>query len=121
MATVPKSTSTASAAPKRAVASKSATAPVAKTAKVLDELGPASDKPKKTTKRERIKMKKTSFHMLETESDALVALKLVLSDTLGKKIKKEELLRVAVRLLLKQTQTKVKAELVALADASGNG
>lgn len=42
----------------------------------------------------------------------------VLSDALGRKVKKNELLRVAVRLLLKQTQTKVKSELAAIALSS---
>lgn len=127
MATNPESKPSASPAPKRAAASKIAAAPpiasaekrTRVTSRVAEKSEPKSETPQKASKSKSIKMKKSSFHMLETEQEALAALKQVLSDAAGKKVKKDDLLRVAVRLLLKQTQAKVKAELAAIAVSSG--
>lgn len=115
MATPPESKSIAKPVTKRAATLKPvAPSAPAKPTKALEKSGALSEKAKKAAKPDSIKMKKSSFHMLETEQEALFSLKHVLSDALGKKVKKDELLRVAVRLLLKQTQAKVKAELAAI-------
>ena len=54
------------------------------------------------------------FPLTEAEHDALLALKHVVSDSTGAKVKKSALMRVAIRLLLKHPHAKLEAEISAL-------
>ena len=58
------------------------------------------------------KTKDYRFPLTEAEHDALLALKHVVSDSTGAKVKKSALMRVAIRLLLKQPHAKLEAEIV---------
>lgn len=57
------------------------------------------------------KMAKYGIALLEAEHDAMVEMKQKLSEALGQKVRKSDLLRAALRLLLSQSPAKVKAEL----------
>lgn len=72
----------------------------------------AASKTKAKVKRE--KTVKHSFTMPESEHDAVVELKHKLSEVMGSKVKKSDLVRVALQLLLSQPQTKIKSGLVKL-------
>lgn len=69
---------------------------------------PNSDKAKEP------KLVKRSVQMSESEHDELKALKDRLSEELGKKIKRAELVRASIRLLLRQPLAGVKRELAKL-------
>lgn len=126
MPTKPVAKSTASPTAKRAAALKTekstpmtpAKPSALKPGKIASRETQEVKKPKRIEKSESSKTRKYSFPLLDAEHDALVALKHTLSEVTGGKVKKGELLRAAVRLLLKQPQTKVKAELAAIAAAT---
>jgi hypothetical protein len=75
---------------------------------------PKATAPKKEVKVRRDKKVKFSFTMHETEHDAVVELKHKLSDAMGSKVKKSDLIRVALQLLQSQPQAKIKAGIVKL-------
>lgn len=52
-----------------------------------------------------------TFSLPGAEYDAVQDLRRKLGDSLGRKVKKSELLRIATRILLSQTQVKIKTEL----------
>lgn len=87
--------------------------------KVAPKATQKATKPKKADTSDGGKTKKYSLPLSEQEHDALIALKHALSDASGGKVKKGDLLRAAVRLLLKQPRTKVTAELAILSAAAG--
>lgn len=73
-----------------------------------------SAKPEKLKKVKPPKDVKCTFTLPEPEYDAIQDLRATLSEALGHKVKKAQLLRVASRILLNQTPAKVKAELAKL-------
>lgn len=56
-----------------------------------------------------------TFKLPEVEYDALQVLRGSLADSLDRKVKKSELLRVAARIILNQTPARIKAELAKIA------
>ena len=78
--------------------------------KAIQELADAEE----GAKSRRLKIKDYRFPLTEAEHDALLALKHVVSDSTGTKVKKSALMRVAIRLLLKHPHAKLEAEISAL-------
>lgn len=72
----------------------------------------ATTKVEQLKKAKPAKEKQCTFSLPESEYDAVQELRHKVADALDRKVKKSELLRVAVRILLNQTPSKVKAELV---------
>lgn len=88
------------------VTKKSATPNKEKSAVVV-----AKTKVEQLEKAKSAKEKQCTFSLTESEYDAVQELRHKVADALDRKVKKSELLRVAVRILLNQTPAKVKAEL----------
>lgn len=77
---------------------------------------PATQKGKSRGDRRR----KYGLAMLESEHDALISLKNELTEATGAKVRKGDLLRLAVKLLLSQSPAKVRAGIAKLANANAD-
>jgi len=90
-----------------------------KPSKTTAEATPSTDKKPRQPKKTKVARDvRCTFSLPGSEFDAMQDLRHKLSDAIGRKVKKSQLLNVAARLLLRQTHGKIKAELAKVAAES---